>query len=94
MFEFNRNTLYKMASHYLFRGWKLVRLHGVTKDGRCTCGKSSHSTDGNSRAQCGKHPIDDDWPNHVASTEDELDEWYTLALGSFFELSGLPFGSW
>lgn len=79
MFEFNRNTLYKMASHYLFRGWKLVRLHGVTKDGRCTCGKSSHSTTGNSRAQCGKHPIDDDWPNHVAITEDDLDEWMERA---------------
>jgi hypothetical protein len=52
------------------RGWKLVRLYGVREPRVCTCWK------GKDCGTPGKHPVQDQWPNHVTSDEDEIAAWF------------------
>jgi len=50
------------------RGWKLVRLYGVTDAGLCTCGKPRCNS-------AGKHPIGYGWPSRATDNEDEILRW-------------------
>lgn len=54
------------AKAYLAAGLKLIAIHGITKDGGCTCGKRDCS-------HKGKHPIAKHFPNGVLSATSDLD---------------------
>ena len=55
---------------YLELGWKIVRLHGVTADGECTCFKK------NKCPTPGKHPFYNDWQNNASDNEEVILGWY------------------
>jgi hypothetical protein len=53
------------AKAYLAAGLKLIAIHGITKDGGCTCGKRDCS-------HKGKHPIAKHFPNGVLSATSDF----------------------
>lgn len=58
------------AKHYAERGWRVIQLHGIAADGRCTC--RERDKPGHERS-AGKHPVDNGWQNSAAMTADEID---------------------
>lgn len=58
------------AMRYAALGWKIVVIHGITDDGRCTCG-ALHTGSESSR---GKHPMLRNWGKEATSDEDRLCE--------------------
>lgn len=74
-FEFDPDAMFKLCAMYLSKGLILVRVHGIWPDGRCTCGRKEHAIGKSCERNCGKHPVGDDWANHVATTEDHILEW-------------------
>lgn len=74
-FEFDPDAMFKACALYLSKGLILVRVHGIWPDGRCTCGRKDHAIGKSGERNCGKHPVGDDWANHVATTEDDVLAW-------------------
>lgn len=74
-FEFDPDAMFKACALYLSKGLILVRVHGIWPDGRCTCGRKDHAIGKSGERNCGKHPVGEDWANHVATTEDDVLEW-------------------
>ncbi|MGL4998028.1 MAG: phage/plasmid primase, P4 family [Cetobacterium sp.] len=75
------------AEHYTTLDWKILPCHGVTTDGRCTCG-GTHS----SPKDMGKHPAIAGW-NTVATTDAaQVRSWWydnpDYNLGVFCQGSG------
>ncbi|NQW47522.1 MAG: bifunctional DNA primase/polymerase, partial [Planctomycetes bacterium] len=61
---------FKGAAGLAARGWKLVRLYGVTADGRCTCGKPGCATPG-------KHPEGGpEWQHRATDDEQTIASWF------------------
>lgn len=74
-FEFDPDAMFKACALYLSKGLILVRVHGIWPDGRCTCGRKDHAIGKSGERNCGKHPVGEDWANHVATTEDDVLDW-------------------
>jgi hypothetical protein len=86
-FEFDINAIYKEAAAVIAVGGRVTKLHGITADGYCTCGKEGHHINGKVNSQCGKHPSGGDgWQHRVARAEEDLEEWITQ-----YERDGIPF---
>ncbi len=86
-FEFDPNAIFKEACAVIGVGGRIAKLHGITADGRCTCGQEGHHIDGKAQKQCGKHPASGHgWQHKVARTEEDLDEWLEQ-----YERDGVPF---
>ena len=61
---------FKEAAGLAAKGWKLVRLFGVTADGRCTCGKPGCATPG-------KHPEGGpEWQHRATDDEQTIASWF------------------
>jgi hypothetical protein len=74
-FEFDKDAMFKACAMYLSKGMRLVRVHGIWPDGRCTCGRKSHAIGKSDERSVGKHPVGDDWASRIATTEDDILEW-------------------
>ena len=59
------------AQWYAKKGWKILPVHGISRDGRCTCGKS-HSEP----KEIGKHPAISSWNSEATSDAGQLDTWW------------------
>lgn len=62
-----RDWLFKEAAKLAARNIPVVVVHGITDDGKCSCGRPSCT--GGSR---GKHPVALGWQEHATTDEDEL----------------------
>jgi hypothetical protein len=74
-FEFNFNESFKWCALYLSKGLRIVRLHGIWPDGRCTCHDPECRVGGTKQKSCGKHPVGNNWGERYARSEDDLLEW-------------------
>ena len=74
-FEFDFNETFKWCALYLSKGLRIVRLHGIWPDGRCTCGDAECRIGGAKQKSCGKHPVGNDWGDRYARSEDDILEW-------------------
>lgn len=74
-FEFDFNESFKWCALYLAKGLRIVRLHGIWPDGRCTCKDPECRVGGTKQKSCGKHPVGLNWGNRYARSEDDLLEW-------------------
>lgn len=74
-FEFDPDRMFQMCALYLSKGLRIVRLHGIWPDGRCTCGNSEHRIGGSGETSCGKHPVGDNWKELYARSEDDIQGW-------------------
>jgi hypothetical protein len=71
-FEFDPDVMFKLCAMYLFKGLRIVRVHGILPDGTCTCGKAGCTP--------GKHPIDQKWATKYARDEDDVLRWLESPL--------------
>jgi hypothetical protein len=72
MSDYNVDALFAAAASYAARGWKLVRLYGIKRNGKCACG--SDGCNGNS---VGKHPSGGaGWQNRATCDEGEIERWF------------------
>jgi hypothetical protein len=86
-FEFDVYAAFREAAGIIAVGGRCAKLHGITKDGYCTCGKDGHHINGKVKKQCGKHPAGGDgWQHRVARTEEDLESWIEE-----YERTGVPF---
>lgn len=74
-FEFDFNETFKWCALYLSKGLRVVRLHGITPDGKCTCRDPECRVGGTKYKSCGKHPVGSDWGDRYARSEDDILEW-------------------
>lgn len=75
-FEFDVNAIFKEACAMIGVGGRVAKLHGITAEGFCTCGRQGHHIDGKVKKQCGKHPAGGDgWQHRVARTEEDVAAW-------------------
>ena len=74
-FEFDFNESFKFAALYLSKGLRVIRLHGIWPDGRCTCGAADCRVGGAAQRNCGKHPVGTEWGDRYARSEDDILEW-------------------
>ena len=74
-FEFDFNESFKWCALYLARGLRIVRLHGIWPDGRCTCKDPECRVGGPKQKSCGKHPVGMNWGDRYARSEDDLLDW-------------------
>ena len=74
-FEFDFNESFKWCALYLSKGLRIIRLHGIWPNGRCTCGDPECRIGGSKEKNCGKHPVGKDWGDRWARDEDALLEW-------------------
>ena len=68
-------------------GWQILPVHGITKDGRCTCGKP-HSDP----KEIGKHPAVNGWNTEATTDPTKIASWWTqnpdYNVGVFCKPSG------
>ena len=74
-FEFDFNETFKWCAIYLAKGLRIVRLHGIWPDGRCTCGDPECAVGKSGARSAGKHPIGNGWGDRYARSEDDILEW-------------------
>lgn len=74
-FEFDFNETFKWCALYLSKGLRVVRLHGILPDGRCTCRDPECRVGGTKQKSCGKHPVGRNWGDAYARSEDDLLSW-------------------
>jgi hypothetical protein len=74
-FEFDFNETFRWCAIYLSKGLRIVRLHGIWPDGRCTCGNPECAVGKSSERSAGKHPVGTNWGDRYARTEDDILEW-------------------
>jgi hypothetical protein len=74
-FKFDFNETFKWCALYLSKGLRIVRLHGIYPDGRCTCGDAECRVGGSKQKSCGKHPVGLEWGDRYARSEDDILEW-------------------
>lgn len=74
-YEFDFNESFKWAALYLSKGLRIIRLHGIRPDGRCTCGDPEHAVGKSAERSCGKHPVASNWIESYARSEDDILEW-------------------
>lgn len=74
-FEFDFDTSFKACALYLSKGLRIVRLHGIRLDGRCTCNDPECRVGGTKQKNCGKHPVGTEWGDRYARSEDDLLSW-------------------
>ena len=74
-FEFSFDETFKWCALYLAKGLRIVRLHGIYPDGRCTCGDAECRVGGSKQKSCGKHPVGLEWGDRYARSEDDILEW-------------------
>lgn len=74
-FEFDFNETFKLCALYLSKGMRIIRLHGIRQNGRCTCGNPEHAVGKSAERSCGKHPVADNWGEAYARSEDDILAW-------------------
>jgi hypothetical protein len=74
-FEFDFNETFKWCAIYLAKGLRIVRLHGIWPDGRCTCGDPECAVGKSGARSAGKHPIGNGWGDRYARSEDDILGW-------------------
>lgn len=74
-FEFDPDEMFRLCALYLSKGMRIVRVHGIWPDGRCTCGNPNHRIGGPGERSCGKHPVGEEWAKHYAKSEDDISAW-------------------
>lgn len=74
-FEFSFDETFKWCATYLSKGLRIVRLHGIWPDGRCTCGNPECAAGKSSERSAGKHPVGENWGTKYARSEDDILAW-------------------
>jgi hypothetical protein len=59
----------KAAMNLAAKGWHVVKIHGMTAGGGCTCG-------GAECPSAGKHPVGTQWQNQATTDEDTIAAWF------------------
>jgi hypothetical protein len=71
MVEYDPDRLFSAAAALAARGWKIVRLYGVTSTGKCTCSK------GVDCSTPGKHPSGGvGWQHRATDREEEIEAFF------------------
>ena len=65
----SNNRLLEAALAYAGRGWRVIPLHHILPDGKCSCKTAS--------CKRGKHPRIKDWPNRASSDAATIRSWWT-----------------
>lgn len=60
------------AQWYAAQGWKVLPIHGIREDGRCTCG-----TPHTDPKDLGKHPAIGEWQNKSSNDPLTVENWWT-----------------
>jgi putative DNA primase/helicase len=83
----DNGRLSRGAIWYANQGWVLLPVHGITADGRCTCGKPH----GDSK-DVGKHPALYNWNTEASSDPAQVEIWWQenpeYNIGVFCKPSG------
>lgn len=74
-YEFDYDEMFKWCALYLSKGLRIVRLHGIWPNGRCTCGDEECAIGKTSERSCGKHPVGTNWGDRYARSEDDILSW-------------------
>jgi hypothetical protein len=74
-FEFDFDEMFKWCALYLSKGLRIVRLHGIWPDGRCTCGNPECASGRSLARSAGKHPVGLNWGDRYARSEDDILAW-------------------
>jgi len=74
-FEFNYDDVFKWCAIYLAKGLRIIRLHGIWPDGRCTCGNPECAAGRSLARSAGKHPVGTNWGARYARSEDDILAW-------------------
>ena len=74
-FKFDFEETYRWCAIYLSKGLRIVRLHGIRPDGRCTCNDPECRVGGTKQKNCGKHPVGLEWGDRYARSEDDILAW-------------------
>lgn len=74
-FDFSFDETFKLCALYLLKGLRIVRLHGIWPDGRCTCHDPECRVGGTKQKSAGKHPVGTNWGDRYARDEDDLLSW-------------------
>src|SRR5262249_41317340 len=61
--------LVNAALAYSQRGWRVLPVHTIRPDGRCTCGRAAGDSPG-------KHPKLKDWPKFATTDADIIRRWW------------------
>ena len=65
------SDLLAMALTYAARGWRVLPLHSVDEDGRCSCADAAHC------AKAGKHPRVYNWPRAASTDPVVIKRWWS-----------------
>lgn len=74
-YEFDFDEMFRWCAIYLSKGLRIVRLHGIWPNGRCTCGDAECAVGKSGERSCGKHPVGTDWGDRWARSEDDILAW-------------------
>lgn len=74
-YEFDFDEMFKWCALYLAKGLRIVRLHGIRLDGRCTCGDPECAVGRSGGRSAGKHPVGNSWGDRYARSEDDILAW-------------------
>lgn len=90
MSEWEKTTprLAKAAKHYAQTyGWKILPVHGIGKNEKCTCGKTHLDS-----KDIGKHPAISKWTDEATSDIGQIEKWWeqnpNYNVGVFAKESG------
>jgi putative DNA primase/helicase len=61
------------AIWYAKQGWTILPVHGISPDGRCTCGKPH-----NDPKDIGKHPALNNWNTEASSDPEVVAQWWEI----------------
>jgi len=61
------------ATWYAEQGWKVLLVHGLRDDGKCTCNKQHKDS-----KDAGKHAVLNDWQNSASSDPNQISAWWRL----------------
>jgi P4 family phage/plasmid primase-like protien len=59
------------ANWYADHGWKVLPVHGIDKQGKCTCGREHAES-----RERGKHPAINSWNSEATSDHEQIATWW------------------